>query len=78
MTLRKLHSEGKLYTGIDVVNSKVVEDMFTVNVIEPILVKEQVLKSATEAATTILKIDDVIAAAPKREEKKGKKGKEEE
>ena len=80
MTLRKLHSEGKVFAGIDVVNGKVVDDMFTVNVVEPILVKEQVLKSATEAATTILKIDDVIAAAPKKEEKeqKGKKGKEEE
>ena len=80
MELRKLHSEGKVYAGIDVVNSKVVDDMFTVNVVEPILVKEQVLKSATEAATTILKIDDVIAAAPKKEEKekKGKRGGEEE
>ncbi|HIC98975.1 MAG TPA: thermosome subunit, partial [Pyrodictiaceae archaeon] len=79
MELRKLHSEGKVYAGIDVVNSKVVDDMFTVNVVEPILVKEQVLKSATEAATTILKIDDVIAAAPKKEEKekKGKRGEEE-
>jgi len=73
MELRKLHAEGKKFAGVDVLEGKVVDDMLERNVIEPILVKEQVLKSATEAATTILKIDDVIAAAPKKEEKKGKK-----
>ncbi|ABM80766.1 thermosome subunit alpha [Hyperthermus butylicus] len=79
MDLRRLHAEGKTLAGINVLNSKIEEDMVKINVIEPILVKEQVLKSATEAATTILKIDDVIAAAPKTEEKKkGKKGGEEE
>ncbi|ALL01695.1 thermosome alpha subunit [Pyrodictium delaneyi] len=77
MDLRRLHAEGKTFAGIDAINAKIEEDMTKINVIEPILVKEQVLKSATEAATTILKIDDVIAAAPKTEEKKGKKGKEE-
>ena len=78
MDLRKLHAEGKSYAGIDVVNARIEEDMSRINVIEPILVKEQVLKSATEAATTILKIDDVIAAAPTKKEKeeKGKKGEE--
>ncbi len=78
MDLRKLHSEGKTTAGINVLRSKIEEDMTKINVIEPILVKEQVLKSATEAATTILKIDDVIAATPKTEEKKGKKGGKEE
>ncbi len=79
MDLRKLHAEGRKFAGIDVISGKIVENMIEVNVIEPILVKEQVLKSATEAATTILKIDDVIAAAPsKPEKKKGKKGGEEE
>jgi len=78
MDLRRLHAEGKVMAGVDVLNSKIEEDMIKINVIEPILVKEQVLKSATEAATTILKIDDVIAAAPKTEEKKkGKKSEEE-
>ena len=78
MDLRKLHADGKKYAGIDVISGKIVEDMTKINVIEPILVKEQVLKSATEAATTILKIDDIIAAAPTKKEKKGKKGGEEE
>ncbi|MET1128091.1 MAG: TCP-1/cpn60 chaperonin family protein, partial [Thermoproteota archaeon] len=75
MDLRKMHSEGKIRAGVDVIEGKVVDDMIAVNVIEPVLVKEQVLKSATEAATTILKIDDVVAASPKTESKKGKGGK---
>jgi chaperonin GroEL (HSP60 family) len=36
--------------------------MLELNVIEPIRVKQQVIKSATEAANMILKIDDLIAA----------------
>ncbi len=78
MDLRKLHSEGKIAAGIDVLNGKIAEDMFAINVVEPVIVKKQVIKSATEAATTILKIDDVIAAAPKKEEEKKEKKKEEE
>jgi chaperonin GroEL (HSP60 family) len=70
--LRKLHREGKKWAGVDVINARVVDDMTKLNVIEPVRVKEQVLKSATEAANAILKIDDVIAAAPpKKKEKKG-------
>jgi thermosome len=78
MELRKLHAEGKNVAGIDVLNGKVVEDMSKLNVIEPVIVKKQILKSATETATTIMKIDDVIAAAPKREEKGKKEEKKEE
>jgi chaperonin GroEL (HSP60 family) len=36
--------------------------MTKVGVFEPITVKKQIIKSATEAASMILKIDDVIAA----------------
>lgn len=58
---------------------KIEEDMTKINVYEPVLVKKQVIKSASEAAISILKIDDVIAAAPpKKKEKKGKAGEEEE
>ncbi len=78
MQLRNYHSEGKTNAGIDVLGGKVLEDMTTINVVEPAIVKKQVIKSATEAATTILKIDDVIAASPlkkeKKEEEKGKTG----
>ena len=37
------------------------EDMEKLEVYEPLSVKKQVIKSATEAAIMILKIDDVIA-----------------
>jgi len=36
--------------------------MHKLGVFEPAIVKEQVVKAATEAATMILRIDDVIAA----------------
>lgn len=44
--------------------------------VEPIRVKRQVLKSATEAATAVLKIDDLIAASQLKssKEKEGEKG----
>jgi len=77
MKLRKLHSEGKIHAGIDVINGKIEEDMTKINVIEPVIVKANVLKSATEAATTILKIDDIIAASPLKKEKEKEKKEEE-
>ena len=79
MDLRALHSKGLVNAGVDVIRGKVAEDMMSLNVIEPVRVKAQVLKSATEAATAILKIDDLIAAAPLKSEKKGgEEGKKEE
>ncbi|MCE4627804.1 MAG: thermosome subunit, partial [Desulfurococcales archaeon] len=78
LKLRALHNQGYKFAGVDVMEAKVVEDMLAKNVYEPILVKKQVIKSASEAATSILKIDDVIAAAaPKKEKKKGEEEEEE-
>ncbi len=37
--------------------------MTKINVYEPLAVKKQIIKSANEAASMILKIDDVIASA---------------
>ncbi|MCL7395811.1 MAG: TCP-1/cpn60 chaperonin family protein [Thaumarchaeota archaeon] len=54
--------------GVDVFSGKVT-DMFALGVIEPVKVKEQALKSSFEAAAMILRIDDVIAASRKKEEK---------
>jgi thermosome len=59
--LRSRHEKGETWAGIDVLEGKV-QDMTKVGVFEPITVKKQIIKSATEAATMILKIDDVIAA----------------
>jgi thermosome len=79
MQLRSLHSKGLKFAGVDVLNGKTADDMISVNVYEPLLVKKQVIKGAAEAAIALLKIDDLIAAAPpKKEEKKGKEGEEKE
>ena len=59
--LRAKQKKGSKWTGIDVRNTKVI-DMSKQEVIEPTVVKEQVIKSATEAASMLLKIDHVIAA----------------
>jgi thermosome len=59
-TLRSRHNQGQKWTGIDAKNTKIA-DMMAIHVVEPIVVKEQIIKSATEAACMILRIDDVIA-----------------
>ena len=74
--LRAAHArpEGK-YMGVDVFGGKV-GDMRELSVYEPLRVKLQAIKSASEAAIMILRIDDVIAAAKK--ELKGPPEKKEE
>jgi len=47
--------------GVDVFSGHI-KDMKALNVLEPLRVKSQVVKSATEAASMILRIDDVVAA----------------
>jgi thermosome len=58
--LRAKQNQGQKWTGIDAKNMKIA-DMMGISVVEPIVVKEQIIKSATEAACMILRIDDVIA-----------------
>jgi len=74
MDLRARHAKGLVNAGIDAIQGKLVDDMLSINVIDPVRVKAQVIKSATEAATAILKIDDVVAASSLKTEKKGEKG----
>ena len=59
--LRARHEKGELWSGIEVINGKA-QDMTKAGVYEPLAVKKQIIKSATEASTMLLKIDDVIAA----------------
>jgi len=63
--------------GVDVFTGKI-RDMLELKVVEPLRVKLQVIKSATEAANMILKIDDVIAAKGVEKEKEKEKEKKEE
>lgn len=70
MALRSKHQEGSNY-GLNM-NTGQPSDMLALGVVEPLKVKTQAVKSATEAATMILRVDDVIAA--KQEELKPKPG----
>jgi len=60
--LRSKQNKGAKWTGVDVRNTRVT-DMFKQDVLEPFVVKEQIIKSATEVASMLLKIDDVIAGS---------------
>jgi thermosome len=65
--LRSAHDKQNGHVmGVDVFTGKII-DMQKSGVIEPIKVKEQAVKSATEAASMILRIDDVIAATKPKE-----------
>jgi len=57
----KTSKEQKPKFGIDVINAQI-SDMTLKNVYEPLLIKENVLNAATETASMILRIDNVIAA----------------
>ena len=59
--LRKAHKDGNKYAGLDVYTGDIV-DMRERNVVEPIRVGRQAIEAATEVASMILRIDDVIAA----------------
>lgn len=60
--LRARQGKRGKWIGVDVRNT-VVTDMFKENVLEPLVVKEQIIKSATEAACMILRVDDVISSS---------------
>ena len=62
ITLRANQSSGKQTMGINAKESKI-GNMFSLDIVEPLVVKEQIIKSATEAACMILRIDDVIAVS---------------
>jgi thermosome len=72
--LRSMHEKpvGKWY-GVQVFTGKTA-DMYKENVLEPLRVTEQAIKSASEVAEMILKIDDVIASKSMSEGKGGPPG----
>ena len=62
VALRSAHDKkGGADQGVDVFKGEV-KDMKRQGVVEPVKVKEQAIRSAAEAASMILRIDDVIAA----------------
>ncbi len=60
--LRSKQTKGSKWSGIDARSGKIV-DMSKLDIVEPLSVKEQIIKSATEVASMILRIDDVIASS---------------
>ncbi len=64
LELRTRHEKGEKWAGVDVFEGKI-KDMSELEVYEPLAVKKQTIKSANEAATMILRVDDVIASGRK-------------
>jgi len=62
IAVRANQSNGKQTMGINAKEGKI-GNMFSLDIVEPLAVKEQIIKSATEAACMILRIDDVIAVS---------------
>ncbi len=60
--LRARHDKNEVNIGLNVFSGEI-EDMTKIGVIEPLKTKLQAIKSASEAAEMILRIDDVISAS---------------
>jgi len=60
IALRAKQSGGKKSIGINAREGKI-GNMYALDIVEPRVVKEQIIKSATETACMVLRIDDVIA-----------------
>tara|TARA_Y100000310_G_scaffold179357_1_gene179331 strand:- start:6293 stop:7915 length:1623 start_codon:yes stop_codon:yes gene_type:complete len=60
--LKSRHDKGEKWAGLDVFSGEVV-DSWVSGVIEPLKIKTQAIKSASEVTELILRIDDVIAAS---------------
>jgi thermosome len=64
--LKAAHESGKKLFGLDVFTGKVVNS-WERGVIEPLKIKTQAIKSASEVAELILRIDDVLSSGPKKQ-----------
>jgi chaperonin GroEL (HSP60 family) len=70
--LRAMHAEGGAgrWYGIPA-SGKKVRDLRAEGVFEPLMVKQQVLRSATEAVCMLLRIDNIIATPPAKQPHQG-------
>lgn len=59
--LKTRHEKGEVSTGVDGIKGKV-SDLAKAHVWEPLVVKRQAVKSASEVSQMLLRIDDVIAS----------------
>jgi thermosome len=60
--LKAKHDAGDNNAGLNLFNNKI-ENVLNAKIIEPLKIKTQAINSATEVATMILRIDDVIASS---------------
>ncbi|MBS3172371.1 TCP-1/cpn60 chaperonin family protein [Candidatus Woesearchaeota archaeon] len=60
--MKAKHDNGEKWAGVDVFEGEIV-DSWKQGVIEPLKVKTQAIKSASEVAELILRIDDIIASS---------------
>lgn len=63
--LKAAHNSGKCSMGLNMEKGEL-GDMKTLGITESFVVKRQVLISAVEAAEMILRVDDIIKAAPRQ------------
>ncbi|KAL3320275.1 T-complex protein 1 subunit beta [Cichlidogyrus casuarinus] len=63
--LKAKHREGNNFMGLDMVNGEIA-DMRKLGIMEAFKSKRQIVISASEAADMILRVDDIIRAAPRR------------
>jgi thermosome len=63
--LKSAHDNGNKNFGLNLFKGKV-EDTFEAGIIEPLKIKTQAISSASEVATMILRIDDVISSGNKK------------
>jgi chaperonin GroEL (HSP60 family) len=71
--LQSRHAKGEKWAGVDGIEGKIA-DMEKLEIIEPKVVKAQAIKSSTEVATMLLKIDDVIASSKSKGPPPGAEG----
>ena len=63
--LRSMHDAGNMNAGLNLFENKI-SNVLEDRIIEPHKIKIQAISSATDVATMILRIDDVIASKPKK------------
>ena len=61
-TLKAKHDENQKWAGVDVFKKEVI-DAWKEGIIEPLKIKTQAIKSASEVTELILRIDDIIASS---------------
>ncbi len=60
--LKSRHDSGEINAGLNLFTNKI-ENAIEAKIIEPLKIKSQAINSATDVATMILRIDDVIASS---------------